>query len=166
MLVGFLLAFIVTDKAWKKFQTNPTFTSLMLSHEGMKIIYPSVSVCPNFAVDPRKVAELVGKFGDISNQTKQELEEFLSAIPNFSYGSDGLKSFVFSDVVRRDVHRLALADPRALAFQLASSCYDVLRSCKFSNKEFDCCDVFLPIYSEHGFCYSFNSRVYGTSHDE
>lgn len=158
MLVGFLLAFSVTDRAWQKFQTNPMFTSLVWNQHRMKITFPTVSVCPESAVDSEKVLMMMNNSG-IGNETK-ELEEFLSAIPNFSYGYKDLRSIVMSESFENDFYRLSVEDPRALAFKLAKSCDKLFKSCSFKSEVVDCCKVFLPIFSEKGFCYSFNSRVY------
>lgn len=165
MLIGFLLAFSITDKAWQKFQNNPTFTSLVLNQDEMRITYPSISVCPVSAANDIKVFELIKKSGITENET-QEIAELLKAIPNFSYGPKGLKSVVLSDLAANAIERLSINDLRSLAFHLALSCDKVFASCQFKNKSLNCCEEFKPVYSEHGFCYSFNSRYYGTSRDE
>lgn len=161
MLIGFLLAFSITDKAWQKFQNNPTFTSLVLNPEKVKITFPTISVCPDSAADPKKVSILMKRSGIDGNDTK-ELVEFLSAISNFSYGHKGLRSIIMSDSVEDYVGQLITTDPRTLAFQTALSCDHLFHSCKFNNKIIECCKVFYPVVSEKGFCYSFNSKMYGT----
>lgn len=165
MLVGFLLAFSITDRAWQKFQNNPTFTSLLLTQNEIKITYPSVTVCPRSAEDVNKIFELIKKSGIKKNES-QEIAELLKAIPNFSYGSRGLKSVVLTESATSAIDQLSISDLRTLAFHLAMPCKNVFASCHFKNKSLNCCDEFKPIYSEHGFCYSFNSRFYGTSRDE
>lgn len=160
MFVGFLLAFSITDRAWQRFQTNPMFTSLVLNQNRIKITFPSVSVCPESAVDDEKVLAMIKSLGTVRNDTK-ELKEFLSAIPNFSYGNKGLRSIIMSQSVEYDFFRLNVEDPRALAFKLAKSCDKLFKSCRFKGEIVDCSKAFRPIFSEKGFCYSFNSRVYG-----
>jgi hypothetical protein len=165
MLIGFLLAFMVTDKAWEKFQNNPTFTTLILNPRGMKIAYPTTTVCPHNSEDPRKVVEFMNEFEVAVNHSK-EINELLSAIPNFSYGRQGLKSLISSTPVKHIVNEITDFDLRALAFELAISCSKLIKTCLFRKKPINCCDNFLPVFSEHGFCYAFNSRVYSTPHDE
>lgn len=165
MLVGFLLAFSVTDKAWQKFQTNPTFTSLILNQHDIRIAYPTITVCPGEAEDPQKVEEFIKKLG-VSGNDSEEIAELLKAIPNFSYGSHGLKSLVTSDVVRRNEEKLFTTDPRVLAFKLAKSCDAILGLCYFKGQTIECCSAFLPVYSEHGFCYAFNTKTYGSKQEE
>ncbi|KAL9927605.1 sodium channel protein Nach-like [Glossina fuscipes fuscipes] len=48
----------------------------------------------------------------------------------------------------------------AFSFQVTLRCEDTLAECKFRDEYFECCKQFLPIYTEHGFCYAFNSRFY------
>lgn len=160
MLIGFLLAYSITDKAWTKFQNNPTITSLLLKKE-LKIVYPTVSICPQPAEDLKRVNEIVKRLKIKANAT-QEVEQLLRMIPNFSYGPKGLKSVVLSENVRPNIGLLLDADPRVLAFKLAKSCNDVFDSCRFKNKPMKCCESFRPVYSEHGFCYAFNARSFGT----
>lgn len=161
MLVGFLLAFIITDKAWTKFNTNPTFTSLKLDHSEMKIVYPSLSICPTEPASQSRVAHFVEK-SNLDAKDAQQLKEFLEEIPSFSYGKRGLKSLILSDAVVNKLNDLGIKDMRAAAFKLAALCSDVFDSCRFKGKSVNCCEVFLPVFTEHGFCYSANSRTYGT----
>lgn len=165
MLMGFLLAFSATDKAWQKFQTNPTFTSLILNDDETKMVYPSVSVCSHSSEDINKISALIKQSG-INKTETQEITELLKAIPNFSYGNRGLKSVVLSDSASAAIDKLSVRDLRRLAFKLALSCEDVFSSCRFKNKSMNCCEEFRPIYSERGFCYSFNSKYFGTLSDE
>lgn len=165
MLIGFLLAYSITDRAWKKFQTHPTFTSMLLDQSDKQIAYPTVSVCPKSVVDFERVSEIIGSSGIKTNDT-QEIEDLLRAIPIFTYGAKGLKSVVLSETVRPEVDQLLNNDIRALAFKLVKTCSDFLKSCRFKKKLINCCDAFQPVYTEHGFCYAFNSRIYSTPHDE
>jgi Amiloride-sensitive sodium channel len=166
MLVGVLLALSITIKAWQRFRLNPTFTSLILHQNQMKMVYPTVSVCPDSSEDENEISRLIEKLGITSNET-EELREFFKAIPNFNYGVKGLRSVVLSDGAKKIVDQLTSIDVRALAFKLAKSCDNVFsQQCKFKNDIISCCDAFLPIYTEHGFCYAFNSKVYGTEKKE
>jgi acid-sensing ion channel, other len=167
MLVGFLLAFSITEKAWQRFQLNPTFTSLILNQNEIRMVYPTVSVCPENSGNGEKITKLIEKLGTNSNES-EEIKEFLKAIPNFSFGIEGLRSVVLSTAAKKIVdHQISISDVRTLAFKLAKSCDDVFKQeCKFKNDKISCCDVFQPVYSEHGFCYAFNSKVYGTEKEE
>ncbi|XP_034484372.1 pickpocket protein 11 [Drosophila innubila] len=39
-----------------------------------------------------------------------------------------------------------------------SKCHDLIMECSYLNMIFDCCDQFLPIPTEYGVCFSFNSH--------
>ncbi|XP_037720353.1 pickpocket protein 11 [Drosophila subpulchrella] len=39
-----------------------------------------------------------------------------------------------------------------------SKCHQLLVNCSYLNELFDCCDQFLPLPTEYGLCYSFNSH--------
>ncbi|XP_019754664.2 sodium channel protein Nach [Dendroctonus ponderosae] len=41
--------------------------------------------------------------------------------------------------------------------KLRKPCSKILSSCKWNEKEFNCCDQFLPLETEYGVCFSFNS---------
>jgi len=54
---------------------------------------------------------------------------------------------------------------REWAFEGHISCESTFVSCKYRDEEIPCCDHFEPIYTEHGFCYAFNSRFKSTATD-
>lgn len=39
-------------------------------------------------------------------------------------------------------------------------CEEIFESCEFKSYNTNCCDYFLPVFTEKGFCYTFNSRHY------
>lgn len=41
--------------------------------------------------------------------------------------------------------------------QLRKPCEKILSGCKWNEKVFNCCDQFLPLETEYGVCFSFNS---------
>lgn len=43
-------------------------------------------------------------------------------------------------------------------FQFRTKCPQLLVNCSYLNELFDCCDHFLPVPTEYGLCYSFNSH--------
>lgn len=51
-------------------------------------------------------------------------------------------------------------------FQIAVFCNESLDVCKYRDEEIKCCEVFQPVYSEHGFCYGFNARYIDTANSE
>jgi Amiloride-sensitive sodium channel len=165
MLIGFLLAFLITDKAWQKFQNSPTFTSLVLNKEELKIVYPTVTVCSKSAINLDYLNTFIDKNG-FNDSDVDEMKKFLMEIPNLSYGTKGLKSLFYSDSVDEKLKRAAIGDLRIFAFKLSLDCKEIFHQCQFKAAQIDCCESFLPIYSEHGLCYTFNSRSYGSPREE
>ncbi|KAK5644500.1 hypothetical protein RI129_005800 [Pyrocoelia pectoralis] len=49
---------------------------------------------------------------------------------------------------------------RQLIVELMSPCEKLFTQCQWKSIDYDCCTSFLPIFTENGFCYSFNSRHY------
>lgn len=55
---------------------------------------------------------------------------------------------------------------RQLAFKVGIKCEELLEICRYKDEVIPCCEYFQPLYSEHGLCYSFNARYYGTPEEE
>ena len=51
-------------------------------------------------------------------------------------------------------------DLKQVAFELMNRCEEIFDSCEFKSYEIDCCSHFFPVFTETGFCYTFNSRHY------
>lgn len=165
MGIGSLLAFSVLDKAWQRFQGNPMITNLIINSNEKQFAYPTVTICPENAADMERIDQFLINYG-LYNKSSKELNEFFAAIPNFSYDPEDLKYVILLPESRRKVKEMIDLDIRSLAFEFALSCSNVFkpRSCSFRGKAFDCCEIFLPIYTEKGFCYTFNSRTYNSFH--
>lgn len=163
MGVGSLLAFSVIDKAWQRFQGNPMITNLVINDIDKEVVYPTVTVCPENSADMGRIDNFLINFG-LYNKSSQELNQFLAAIPNFSYDPDELKYVILLPESRSKIQDLEEMNLRNLAFEFALSCADIFkpRTCSFRSKSFDCCKYFLPLYTELGFCYSFNSKIYSS----
>lgn len=55
---------------------------------------------------------------------------------------------------------------RQLAFKVGIKCEELLEICHYKDEEISCCEYFYPLYSEHGLCYSFNARYFGSPEEE
>lgn len=65
-----------------------------------------------------------------------------------------------------DTKTLKSKSLRRLVFAVAISCDKVFKTCRYKDDEIKCCDHFLPIYIEHGFCYAFNTRYKDSADNE
>ncbi|XP_011193697.1 pickpocket protein 11 [Zeugodacus cucurbitae] len=45
-----------------------------------------------------------------------------------------------------------------LLARFRGKCAQLLLNCRYTNKHFNCCDEFLPIHTEYGICFAFNSN--------
>lgn len=168
MIIGSLMAFTVVYTTWTRFQGDPIVTNIILNDKDKQITYPTVTICPKNSADPAQIAQFILNFGLFMNGSK-ELNEFFSSIPNFSYDVDELKYVILTRNSRQKLKQLDFeGDLRSMAFDFARTCDQLFkpRSCTFRGKKYQCCEIFLPIYTERGFCYTFNSRIYGKSFDE
>lgn len=55
---------------------------------------------------------------------------------------------------------IALDNIKELAYSLMERCEDVFTRCSWKSHDYNCCDGFFPVFTEIGFCYAFNSRLY------
>ena len=95
-------------------------------------------------------------------------EPTLAYLPSLSY--ETMKdAYIESLNVTRDPRLLKSINKktlRSLAFQVNVFCNDTFEHCKYRDEEIKCCDHFLPVYSEHGFCYAFNPRYIDSDNSE
>lgn len=86
---------------------------------------------------------------------------------------DLLTSLNFDNI--RDAELLAKSIPvdlladnsiREWAFRAQIACENALMGCKYRDEDIACCEHFEPVYTEHGFCYAFNSRFKSTAKEE
>lgn len=112
-------------------------------------------------VDPALVNETASK--TLSLDDEENLDELLpmfKSLPKLSYDTLGnTYEATFNISHEPDLMKYNL---RQLAFKVGVQCEELLEICKYKDDEIPCCDYFNPIYSEHGLCYSFNARYYGT----
>jgi hypothetical protein len=101
---------------------------------------------------------------DNDNKEEDYYQQFSKAMPALSYDLFGsIHDAAVNLSQREDMRDKNL---RQLAFQVGIKCDELLEICKYKDEEITCCEYFMPLYSEHGLCYSFNSRYYSTPENE
>jgi acid-sensing ion channel, other len=106
--------------------------------------FPTVTVCP---LDP---------FATDGNQTydyDDSKDQYLQLI-------ETLKSEIISEEYERNNGQSSL---REVVFNIAIKCEELFNDCKFRGNDIPCCNIFKPIYSERGFCFSFNAQYFGNN---
>lgn len=160
------------DEGSRKEKLNNTKTlrptGLDTDFHNQQVLFPTVTICPLNAYNSEAVNETAATsvLDDIKSES-DSFEEFipvLKSLPRMSYDTFGLlQEAVLNMSDELDIKKYNL---RQLAFKVAIKCEDLLEICKYKDEEISCCDYFYPLYSEHGFCYSFNTRYYGTPDEE
>lgn len=190
--VGAVAAFVIIGSLWEKFQTNPTITGIVgvwkfhyatlfiarlsssplmddlgldTDFHNQELEFPTVSICPVEPFDAEKVNETVYRTLVDYEDAFGELVPLVELLPALSYENMDEAYEIFRGItVKLDsVHKTSL---RKLAFKVAMKCEDLLYKCFFRGEEIPCCEYFQPIYTERGFCYSFNARYISPEEDE
>lgn len=98
------------------------------------------------------------------NHTSRAEERFMKVLENIAM--DRLNKDV-SQVIQRIGFRYSHQHSlRKTAFDAAVDCEGLLNNCTKGSQPFECCKYFLPMYSEHGFCYASNSLYYDNVENE
>lgn len=115
--------------------------------------------------DNETTSDGVENNNDNSNKEEEDYyQQFMKAMPALSYDIFGsIHDAAMNLSEREDMRDKNL---RQLAFQVGIKCDELLEICKYKDEEITCCEYFMPLYSEHGLCYSFNSRYYSTPENE
>ncbi|XP_025197810.1 sodium channel protein Nach-like isoform X1 [Melanaphis sacchari] len=152
--VGIVVTSIIIISLWEKFQTSPTITGLDTDFHSWDVQFPAITVCPKRPTSDEKVWEYVTSVYD--NNTDNERAEiffkFVNEVASFSYENIQMfKQFSKYNWLPKDKFK-------DLAYQVVYHCEDLLYDCTFKGEPYNCCLGFEPVFTEYGFCYSFNTK--------
>lgn len=159
-----------------------SFIGLDTDFHNQQVFFPTVTVCPNNAYSPNFSNETATTLARNENETESGGEntedgedngvnnnedyyqQVLKALPALSYDTFGS----IHEAALNLSQKVEMRDKnlRQLAFQVGIKCDELLEICKYKDEEITCCEYFMPLYSEHGLCYSFNTRYYSTADNE
>lgn len=122
-------------------------TGLDTEFEYNELEFPTVTVCP---------VDFISGKNETFIDYDISIDEYLEQI-------NILMSPSVSDEHQKDHGQTTL---RQVVFNLAVTCEDFLNGCTFRGHSIPCCSYFKPVYSERGFCYSFNARYVGAANNE
>ncbi|XP_046802644.1 sodium channel protein Nach [Lucilia cuprina] len=154
--IGAVTALVIIMSLWEKFQTNPTITGLDTDFHNQNVVFPTTVVCPEIAFDHEKAYTVAYK--NIANYDETSagyMVPFLELLPTLSFETLNEASLIASSVEMNNIHEKTL---RHWAYMTFIKCEDVLIECKYRDEPIKCCSHFEPVYTEHGFCFAFNSR--------
>ncbi|XP_017112672.1 sodium channel protein Nach [Drosophila elegans] len=158
--IGAVTALVIIMSLWEKFQTNPTITGLDTDFHNQNVVFPTTVVCPEEAFDDDKSYQAVLKtLANYDEAQAQMYSPFLRLLTSLNF-ENIRDAKVLSQSIPPNL--LEANTIRQWAFEGPISCESTFVSCKYRDEEIPCCDHFEPIYTEHGFCYAFNSRFKST----
>ncbi|XP_075155899.1 sodium channel protein Nach-like [Haematobia irritans] len=158
--IGAVTALVIISSLWEKFQTNPTITGLDTDFHNQNVVFPTTVVCPKIAYDGNKTNDItLNKLANYDPSAADQIKPFLQFLTSLSMETSGQLYRFASSIQMNGVKEKSL---RQWAFSVVSKCEDILNKCKYRDEVINCCEAFHPIYTEHGYCYAFNSRFKST----
>ncbi|XP_024084069.1 uncharacterized protein LOC106664971 isoform X2 [Cimex lectularius] len=138
--------FLLVSATWYNFQHNAVSFVVETSYLDWNTTFPTVTICENEA--PDKIFDFSRKlFGKVRNMN---LDFYLRDITFF----DGTCN---SCSMHCGITMNCTEDLDMLINELRSGCANLIGSCYWNGRQFDCCKHFLPLITELGVCYSLNS---------
>lgn len=124
-----------------------------------------MAVCPNKPYDAEIVNETAFRNLAGYDENYEQYVPVLKALPRLSYETLGLMYEAITNM--SDEVDLKNKNLRHLAFKVGIKCENLFYSaCRYRDEVINCCEYFLPIFTEHGLCFAFNARYYGTPEEE
>ncbi|XP_071050746.1 sodium channel protein Nach [Onthophagus taurus] len=153
--IAAVTATIIIVSLWEKFQTNPTITGLDTDFHDWEVAFPAITVCPSAPIDIEAITNYIKTY----ETAKVSLYFFSKTKKTVSVTKYELKMFD-DEFYTGDIFISDSMDLRDFAMQFVKSCENVFTECIWKSESYVCCDGFFPIFTEIGFCYTFNSRHY------
>lgn len=161
--VGAVSALIIIFSLWEKFQTNPTITGLDTDFHNSKIIFPVITVCPTKGFDEDKLNSTINDL-NVNQNDEDNFIGFFENLPHMTYNNmDTINNFLMR-IQNKD--QLSLKSLREYIFEVGISCESLFDVCQYKEKPITCCEHFVPVLIEHGYCFAFNSRYIDTPDSE
>ncbi|KAF5303462.1 hypothetical protein FQA39_LY09925 [Lamprigera yunnana] len=92
---------------------------------------------------------------NLNTTNAKDLEEFLKKLSLLSFNTlADFKKLTNKGYISNNTNL------KTFIFPFMNSCEDIFESCLWKSENYNCCKGFFPVFTENGFCYSFNSRHY------
>lgn len=141
-----------------------TFIGLDTDFHNQQVLFPTVTVCPIESFDLELVNETAHSNLDSSKDNYDEYIPILKLLPQMAYGKfRSMSRALLNMSTELNVKNKNL---RQLTFKVAVKCQELFSMCKYKDEEIPCCEYFHPVYTENGFCFSFNARYFGSDDEE
>ncbi|KAL0892231.1 hypothetical protein ABMA27_015417 [Loxostege sticticalis] len=156
--VGAVTTCIIIISLWEKFQTNPTITGLDTDFHNWDVPFPAVTLCDASPVDD----ELLQQYMETvwGSEPPEQGEAMLRWLATLSYQSiaEHTDRFVKDANLMANEKAAPLIDPKDAVFSIVRRCDSLFYDCEWKGDSEECCDLLVPVFTEMGFCYAFNSR--------
>lgn len=129
-----------------------------------QVHFPTVTICPMSSFDPDLLNDTAAKSFANDDENFEEIIRVMKSLTKLTYDTFGSTYEAIRNMSNElDINKY---DLRQLAFKVGIKCEELLEICRYKDEEISCCEYFFPLYSEHGLCYSFNARYYGSPEEE
>ncbi|ALC46396.1 CG31065 [Drosophila busckii] len=145
--LGISIPFIasVSRSLLKSFVSSSVSFNLDTIYLNWNTTFPAITVCELY--NSEKIWDLSDSHFGIEHEL--HIDDFISDIAFF-------RGICISC---ENCHRLPCPDNFTMLLEVfRSKCHELIIECSYLNHIFDCCDQFLPLHTEYGVCYSFNSN--------
>ncbi|XP_030023452.2 sodium channel protein Nach-like [Manduca sexta] len=162
--VGAVTTCIIIVSLWEKFQTNPTITGLDTDFHNWDVPFPAVTVCDINPVDEELLEEYIENvWGSDPPEQAADVLRWLTTLSYSSIVEHASEFTQYPELVGHSDHDApALAkDPKDAVFKIVRHCESMFYDCEWKGDSEECCDLLIPVFTEMGFCYAFNSRHAG-----
>ncbi|CAG9560390.1 unnamed protein product [Danaus chrysippus] len=159
--IGTIATCIIIVSLWEKFQTNPTITGLDTDFHNWDVPFPAVTICDIAPVDDDLLQEYVEKlWGDEPPENATDMLRWLATLSYKTIASQASQFVNNRNLVggtEFDIPEPALK-PKDAVFSIVRHCDTIFYDCEWKGDSEECCDLLVPVFTEMGFCYAFNSR--------
>ncbi|CAH1113598.1 unnamed protein product [Psylliodes chrysocephalus] len=142
-IVSFGIMLLLFYKSWIQFEENAISFVTETTYLHWNTTFPAISVCPITGTEPEwdENEEFTDDEIDQQKQFIADLVFFTGNCYSCYDDCESCKTMNFTQKVLR----------------YRKECKKIIIGCKWNKVDFDCCENFLPLETEYGVCYSFNS---------
>ncbi|XP_075970520.1 sodium channel protein Nach-like isoform X1 [Anticarsia gemmatalis] len=160
--VGAVTTCIIIVSLWEKFQTNPTITGLDTDFHNWDVPFPAVTICDVNPVDEELLQSYIESvWGSEVPDKADEMLRWLATLSYRSIADERAKEFLSDPALvgsNDEDEPKPAKDPKDAVFQIVRHCDSLFYDCEWKGDSEECCDMLMPVFTEMGFCYAFNSK--------
>ncbi|XP_037874750.1 sodium channel protein Nach [Bombyx mori] len=159
--IGAVTTCIIIVSLWEKFQTNPTITGLDTDFHNWDVPFPAVTICDASPVDDELLQEYIESvWGSDPPERAAEMLQWLATLSYSSIAEHAAEYLAEPGLVGENENNVPepARDSKEAVFKVVRHCETLFYDCVWKGDSEECCDLLIPVFTEMGFCYAFNSR--------